>query len=560
MKQIKINILFFAGLLGFCLASCSKETDPEVTIPRETLAGVELHADQRSGKIAFTTGDSWAASLAQTRTAELDWISISPTSGKADEGEIAVALRKNTTGKDRTAYITLFCGGVKNEIEVTQLYTNTDGSNGYKESYDLIPDDELPETVAPQSFFVANEDWFGHDTGSINRFWYNGDITYRAYREANPDLKLGVTTQYAMTYAGRIFAMSKQAPRLVVMDATTLKMEASFDDIAGGGASRADGRGCVGVDEKTVYLSTSSGISVYDIPSKTITGAVAGIGSADPGSLYNGQVGDMVRIGNRVFAALQGKGIAVIDIKTNALETMIGDATHADGVCMSKDGYLWIAGTPLLKVDPYTLETVQTLVLPDGYTGGKVGWGAWRPTSLCASTQQNVIYWTDGGALVKYDIDNNKMTPKFVSNSSYGVPRVDPVNDYIAYPEAKVYTAEGRIKKKFNVMTYYWFPSHPFFEDVNKPVIPVNQIVLKPGEEKKICLSDMVYDADNISKGILKTLDFTGNTLVEQEAARDTLYLKAGSAEGKSSFRFSACSNGIGVEKSVEILVVESDD
>lgn len=553
---MKTKILLFAGLLAFGLASCSKEVDPEVAIPQEMLAGVKLHADERNGKITFTTEDAWAASIVQTKASALSWVSISPTSGQAGEGEISLTLKANTTGQDRTVYVDLFCGGVKNQIEVTQLYTNADGTNGYKESYDILPDDELPEMVAPQSFFIANEDWFGHDMGSMNRFWYNGDITYRAYREANPGLKLGVTTQYAMNYAGRIFAMSKQAPRLVVMDAETLKMEVALDEIGGG-----DGRGCVGVDENTVYLSTSNGISIYDISSKAVTGRVSGVGSEDPGNLYKGQVGDMVRIGDRVFAALQGKGIAVIDTKTHALETLIGDANHADGVCMSRDGYLWITGNPLLKVDPYTLETAQTLALPEGYTGGKVGWGAWRPTSLCASTQQNVIYWNESEAgLVKYDIDKGDMTAKFLNNTSYGVARVDPATDYIAYPDARVYTAQGKIKKKFNVETYYWFPSHPFFEDANRPAIPVNQIALTPGEERKICLSDLVYDADNASRGILKTVDFTGNTLVEQTVAQDTLYLAAGAAEGKSSFKMRACSNGLTVEKDIQVLVVEPQD
>ena len=48
----------------------------------------------------------------------------------------------------------------------------------------------------------------------------------------------------------------------------------------------------------------------------------------------------------------------------------------------------------------------------------------------------------------------------------------------------------------------------------------------------------------------------TGATSVEQRVDEDT----AGSAEGKSSFRMRACSNGIGVAKNVEILIVEAED
>lgn len=86
----------------------------------------------------------------------------------------------------------------------------------------------------------------------------------------------------------------------------------------------------------------------------------------------------------------------------------------------------------------------------------------------------------------------------------------------------------------------------------------VNQIILKPGEEKKICLSDQVYDADNTSVSILKDLIFNEKQkLVTYRVERDTLYLKAGSVPGSTKFIFNVCSNGRENEKSVRVDVRE---
>lgn len=64
--------------------------------------------------------------------------------------------------------------------------------------------------VSTQGFYVANEDWFGHDNGSVNYFKNDGSIIYRAYRAANNGEKLGVTTQFATIYGNNAYIISKQ--------------------------------------------------------------------------------------------------------------------------------------------------------------------------------------------------------------------------------------------------------------------------------------------------------------------------------------------------------------
>ena len=116
--------------------------------------------------------------------------------------------------------------------------------------------------------------------------------------------------------------------------------------------------------------------------------------------------------------------------------------------------------------------------------------------------------------------------------------------------------------QSYTLNVSYLFQSHPLFEDANKPVILTNQILLRPGESRKICLSDMAYDADDASKLMLKTLDFTETNadLAAYEVKNDTLYLKAGDKEGYTIFGMKVCSRGVEAEKSeIQILVKEED-
>ena len=59
-------------------------------------------------------------------------------------------------------------------------------------------------------FYIANEDWFGHDNGTVNYFKNDGTIVYRAYRAVNAGETFGVTTQYATIWGEYAYFVSKQ--------------------------------------------------------------------------------------------------------------------------------------------------------------------------------------------------------------------------------------------------------------------------------------------------------------------------------------------------------------
>lgn len=131
---------------------------------------------------------------------------------------------------------------------------------------------------------------------------------------------------------------------------------------------------------------------MFDIKNLTVGDQLKG--ASNSGGLYNGQVGMMVRTKTYVFAVQQSKGVLVIDpLKHEIIKLIEGSFST---LTQSKDGSVWVgAGSRLLCIDPETLEETY-LSLPDGLTIPD-SWYAWTAGVLCASTQENAIYWTKGG-------------------------------------------------------------------------------------------------------------------------------------------------------------------
>ena len=263
----------------------------------------------------------------------------------------------------------------------------------------------IASTATPnysQGTFFVNEDWFGHNNSTVNFLSNDGDWTYRVFQKENSGHELGATAPFGTIYGGKMYIVSKQdkdggasiqGSRLAVADAVTMKVKAEFPTIGG-----ADGRSFLGVDENTGYIGTSGGIYLFDINNLTVGNKIEG--TSGEGGPYNGQVGTMLRVGNRVFAVLQNKGILVINALTNTLETTINGKYGS--IVMSKDGNVWAStdetansGKTLVKINPYTLET-ENRILPNEASIPN-SWYAWTADGFCASKQTNTLYWKNNG-------------------------------------------------------------------------------------------------------------------------------------------------------------------
>lgn len=436
--------------------------------------------------------------------------------------------------------------------------------------YAEVVEDSQPSAVTPaKGFYVANEDWFGHDLGTVNYFKVNGndyDVVYRAYRAANADEKLGTTTQFGTLWGDNIYLVSKQDNRFVVADASTLKKKAIFTEIGG------DGRSFVGVDDKLGYIGHGSGIRQFDITNLQLGDPVEGI---------TDQMGSICYAAGRIFA-LANKNVYIIDVATNKVEKTLTGTFYT--LTRSKDGTVWIAtASNFIKLNPNTLEE-EEMEYPGGVSVGSP-WFAWNAGSLCASTQSNVLYWSTGGwsskTIVKYDIDTKVFDSDFYTLGKhedkqltfYGSGlRVDPLTDRVIATVARGYenynwvyiiNPNGTLEKEIEVLGggeagesgYYWFPAVPFFEDANKPEILTNQILLSPKETKTIDLNENIVDADNTSASIIRQVEFADNNLVDYSLKDGILTVTAKEEMGNTSCKMIAISNGKRVEKNVRVDV-----
>lgn len=434
--------------------------------------------------------------------------------------------------------------------------------------------DDAPEAkVQANGFWVVNEDWFGHDDGSVNYFKQNSATSYtpsyRVYRSANDGEKLGVTTQFGAVWGDNIYMMSKQGNRLVVADAKTMKKKAVLTELGG------DGRGFVGVSETKAYAGHSKGIAVFDLTSFQIAKQIDGV---------SGEIGMMCCASGHVFA-VSSKHLFIINAQTDELEKTFDGEYYT--LTRSKDGSVWVAGKDgLTCYNPVTLES-ETIAYPSGASIYGT-WYAWTAGGFCASTQENVLYWTTGASswtidkVYKYDIDAKSgsiiyeagMSDKKQQLQIYSAGlRVDPLTDELVLTLAYGYTNNNWIYKLDNTGAeithfevnggtadsedvnsgYYWFPALPVFEDANKPQILLNQVMLTPGEEKEIDLKEKVVDYDNTFASMQFEVSEASNATVTLEGG--VLKVTAGATEGVSTCKLSVISNGVRVEKDVEIVV-----
>ena len=450
-----------------------------------------------------------------------------------------------------------------------------------------------------QGVFFVNEDWYGHQNSTVNFLTNDGEWIYRVVQKENPGVELGCTNQYGAIYGDRFYLIAKQAKdpgasitggRLTICDAKTMKVLKQFANISvdGNGNSNADGRGFLGVDEHKGYVGTSNGIYVLDLDELELRGVVTG---SENNQLYDGEVGNMVRVGDRVFAVHRDKGLLVINPATDQVEQVIEgiDGWGFGSVVLSKDGNLWLslastsgsgaADTRIMKVSPYTLQT-EVIDLPEGIYGPANSWYAWTPDCFCASQQQNVLYWNGGNSswfsgytVYKYDIDKNEFSTYIDYNGDpdgwqiYGCSfRVSPEGDeaYVSLFKGfgdptyvvRKYDADGCQLAEYPMTQNYWFPSLPVFPDNAEPVVTnpdaVNMTLDAP---VKVSLENIATDADNMDAAIVKTVKSVSDESVLKAEIQNGDLVVTPLSVGNATVTLGINSNGKLAEASVDIIV-----
>lgn len=95
----------------------------------------------------------------------------------------------------------------------------------------------------------------------------------------------------------------------------------------------------------------------------------------------------------------------------------------------------------------------------------------------------------------------------------------------------------------------------PVFEDANKPQILLNQIILTKGETLEIDLSEKIVDYDNTFASIQISVAPADETLANTSLDGHILKVTAGTQTGASACKISVLSNGVRIDKNVQIII-----
>lgn len=437
---------------------------------------------------------------------------------------------------------------------------------------------ELPAEFT-NGFFLQNE---GRGRGSINWITNDGTPCYNVDSKSNGGTEmLGTTSEYGQIYGDYYYAMSKQAPRLVIMDALTLQQVKSFDEIGGG-----DGRAVLGVSSGKVYVGTGKGIIPLDVADGFTLGESAIEGT-------DGEIGMMVRVGRHVFAAKKSTGVLVIDPETDTVEKTI-ENTDICGLAVSRDGTVWaMAKKQVVRIDPVTLEN-RLVDLPNAIVSP---WGSWMADKICADPDEDALYYAYGSSwpnsetsisklvinddgTLSEDVDFTFTMPAAANEGRkqmlYGKIDIDPQSGcLVATATQDGYGANysynwlhyidretGDVEKTVtltddNGENAYWFPSMPVFPDNNAPEITLTDITLGKNETVAYNVTDIVSDADNMPA--LATVEAeSGNESVFTVESNGFGFTVMPVATGSADMHLTVNSNGRIVSETVTVTVSET--
>lgn len=437
----------------------------------------------------------------------------------------------------------------------------------------------LPATTDyTQGVFMVNEDWYGHNNSTTNYLTRDGKFVY------NNTTEIGATACFGAAWGNRYYIIAKQAKdngskvkggRITICDANSMRIIKQIENI---GENGKQGRSFCGVDEHKAYVSTSRGIYTLNLDELTVGAAVK---NADGGDAELGECGNMVRLGDYVYATEYGKSLRIIDCNTDRIVATISSA-KVYSITMSKDGQLWVStdkGISRVNTETNKLETIS---LPEGINVPANSNGAWCPDGLCASMQNNVIYWTSVTwnilKVFKYDINNNEFAKvvdltndadkwKMYSASNL---RVDPVTDnlYVSLFKdygsqdyaVRIYDNKGTQLNEYELtQKYFWFPGMFVFPDVEDPIAgKMDAVTVEENKEVKVDLATVCSDADNFQAAIIKTVKSVDKENIATATVKDGKLVVKGLKEGSTVVTLNFCSNGISTKTTVRFFVTKA--
>lgn len=319
-------------------------------------------------------------------------------------------------------------------------------------------------------FFMINEGWFGHGTGTVGFYRYDTKaIEDSVFVKVNPDKNLkpeSSTLEFGTIFNKKLFLVSKVGGPVVVADAYSLKEEKRIPAQGGN-----DWRAVVGIDENQALLTSGKGIFKLNLNTMELNGQIEGV---------TGQVGDIVKANGYIFALSSSKGVIVINASTLVVEKIIPSMVL--GFAVTDDKKVWAAGgKKLISIDSNTLEVKEIAIAFQAYGS----WGAWHPGSIVAAKNNVFIAkngsFSGGKEIYKYNGDVASLATPFVtltqSNILYGAGIgydrkknslvVNTVNEgfgtNFAINNLYLFNADSGVKKETVSYSGYYFPAVSVF-------------------------------------------------------------------------------------------------
>ncbi|GAA6765037.1 hypothetical protein AAFH68_09710 [Flavobacterium sp. CGRL1] len=221
------------------------------------------------------------------------------------------AVNGNVVGSDSTY---TFKPETRGDFKITMTAKNNGGNVSL--TYDIHT-----FGAYENGFFMINEGWFGHGTGTVGFYRYDTKaIEDSIFVKVNPDKDLkpeSSTLEFGTVFNKKLFLVSKVGGPVVVADAYSLKEEKRIPAQGGN-----DWRAIVGIDENQALLTSGKGIFKLNLNTMELNGQVEGI---------TGQVGDIVKVNGFIFALSASKGVIVINATTLAVEK--NNFRNGSGIC-----------------------------------------------------------------------------------------------------------------------------------------------------------------------------------------------------------------------------------
>lgn len=166
------------------LASCSDDDGGKSTIIiSDNQKNQTAFADDVEKGITFTATEAWRTNVDYTQTkadaSTEQWVTLDPPSGDAGEVTIKVALKTNTTGKDRTATVHIISGSTTITVTISQKGLTEEG----KVPEEVEPDPANVRQISSMKYYEGTEDSevrFTYDEqGRVKEFSsFRGDKQY----------------------------------------------------------------------------------------------------------------------------------------------------------------------------------------------------------------------------------------------------------------------------------------------------------------------------------------------------------------------------------------------